>query len=123
MKVRSLMVPPGIPDFLTRHRLVQAGPVLLRGRAWSGRAPIQRVQVAVDGVWSEAQLDAPDGEFAWRGWSFSWQAEAGEHLLMCRAMDGLGQLQPLEPEWNCLGMGNNAVQRVAVTVAGPASDH
>jgi DMSO/TMAO reductase YedYZ molybdopterin-dependent catalytic subunit len=116
MRVRSLMVPPGIPDFFTRDRLVDAGPVLLRGRAWSGRAPIERVQVAVDGVWSEAVLEAPDGEFAWRGWSFGWQAEPGAHVLMCRAMDALGQVQPLEPEWNHLGMGNNAVQKVPVTV-------
>ena len=37
IKVRPLMIPPGIPDFLTRTRLVQAGPVNLRGRAWGGR--------------------------------------------------------------------------------------
>jgi DMSO/TMAO reductase YedYZ molybdopterin-dependent catalytic subunit len=116
IKVRSLMVPPGIPEFFTRDRLVEAGPVLLRGRAWSGRAPIQQVQVAVDGVWSDAQLEPPDGEFAWRDWTFRWQAEPGGHELMCRAMDALGQIQPLEPEWNYLGMGNNAVQKVAVTV-------
>ena len=68
---------------------------------------------------SEARLDPADGEFAWRGWSFSWQAEAGEHELMCRAMDALGQMQPMEPEWNYQGMGNNAVQKVAVTVRAP----
>jgi DMSO/TMAO reductase YedYZ molybdopterin-dependent catalytic subunit len=116
IKVRALMVPPGIPDFMTRNRLVDAGPVLLRGRAWSGRAPVRQVKVAVNGVWSEAQLDPPDGEFAWRGWTFRWQAEPGRHQLMCRAMDALGQVQPLEPEWNYLGMGNNAVQKVRVTV-------
>jgi DMSO/TMAO reductase YedYZ molybdopterin-dependent catalytic subunit len=116
MRVRSLMVPPGIPDFFTRDRLLDAGQVPLRGRAWSGRAPIRRVQVAVDGVWSDARLDPPDDEFAWRGWSFDWLAEPGGHVLMCRAMDELGQVQPLEPEWNYLGMGNNAVQKVAVTV-------
>jgi len=119
MKVRALMVPPGFPDFLTRHRVVEAGPVLLHGRAWSGRAPVQQVQVAVDGAWADAELDAADGEFAWRGWSFHWQATPGEHELMCRAMDALGQVQPLEPEWNYLGMGNNAVQKVAVTVRTP----
>jgi DMSO/TMAO reductase YedYZ molybdopterin-dependent catalytic subunit len=116
IKVRALMVPPGIPDFMTRERLVDAGPVLLRGRAWSGTAPVRQVKVAVNGVWSEAQLDPPDGEFAWRGWTFRWQAEPGVHELMCRAMDALGQIQPLKPQWNYLGMGNNAVQKVTVTV-------
>ena len=33
---RSLMVPPGIPDFLTRERTLRAGPCTVRGRAWSG---------------------------------------------------------------------------------------
>ena len=37
MKVRALMLPPGIPDFLTRVRLVEAGSVTLTGRAWVGR--------------------------------------------------------------------------------------
>ena len=37
IKVRALMIPPGIPDFLTRIRLVPAGPVTLSGRAWAGR--------------------------------------------------------------------------------------
>ena len=33
---RSLMVPPGIPEFLSRARFVQAGASELVGRAWSG---------------------------------------------------------------------------------------
>src|SRR6266542_3853893 len=31
MRVRSLMVPPGIPDFLTRTRFLARGPVELQG--------------------------------------------------------------------------------------------
>ncbi len=42
---RSLLVPPGIPDFLTRRRTVRCGRVELQGRAWSGAAPIVDVQV------------------------------------------------------------------------------
>src|SRR5262249_484066 len=34
---RSLMVPPGIPDFYTRVRKVDPGPNQIVGRAWSGR--------------------------------------------------------------------------------------
>ena len=33
---RSLTIPPGIPDFFTRTRFVDAGPCVLHGRAWSG---------------------------------------------------------------------------------------
>src|SRR6185503_2202466 len=35
MRVNSLMAPPGIPDFYTRRRVVEAGQVALAGRAWS----------------------------------------------------------------------------------------
>src|SRR5262249_48849724 len=45
---RALMSPPGIPDFLSRTRLVGAGPAVLEGRAWSGTPPVVRVEVSVD---------------------------------------------------------------------------
>jgi DMSO/TMAO reductase YedYZ molybdopterin-dependent catalytic subunit len=116
IRVRALMTPPGMPDFFTRRRIVDTGPVRLRGRAWSGDGPITRVEVAVDGAWSDASLDGPLGEFAWRGWSWTWDAVAGEHELACRATDGAGNVQPVEQPWNYQGMGNNSVQSVSVTV-------
>jgi hypothetical protein len=79
-------------------------------------AAITRVEVAVDGLWSEAALDAEQGAFAWRGWSFAWKATPGEHELACRATDAAGRVQPLDAPWNHQGMGVNHVQRVAVTV-------
>jgi DMSO/TMAO reductase YedYZ molybdopterin-dependent catalytic subunit len=116
IRVRALMIPPGIPEFFTRRRFVDRGRVRLRGRAWSGHGPIERAEVGVDGSWSEASLDPPAGEFAWRGWSFDWDAEPGEHQLGCRATDAAGNTQPLEQPWNYQGMGNNLVQWVGVTV-------
>jgi len=116
MKVRALMAPPGIAEFPSLSRLVDAGEVELTGRAWSGFAPIARVEVGVDGDWHEADLGAADGSFAWQPWSWAWQAEPGEHLLSCRATDSSGNTQPLEPFWNVQGMGNNYVQTVPVKV-------
>jgi DMSO/TMAO reductase YedYZ molybdopterin-dependent catalytic subunit len=116
---RALMVPPGIPEFMTRTRTVDAGPVTIEGRAWSGHAPIEAVEVSTDGgaTWSAAQLDADDlGRWAWRGWSYAWQATPGEHVLACCARDAAGKEQPLEPTWNVGGYANNAVQRVPVSV-------
>lgn len=116
IRVRSLMVPPGIPDFLTRRRIVDAGPTMLRGRAWSGFGSVAGVEVAVDGEWAPAHLDAPLGEHAWQGWSFPWVATPGLHRVACRASDSSGNLQPSEPPWNVRGMGNNGVQVVEVEV-------
>jgi hypothetical protein len=90
----------------------------VEGRAWSGQAPIARVEFSDDGgeTWADAELAAPVGEFAWRGWSYGWKAAAGEHELCCRATDETGNVQPLAPEWNWDGVCNNAVQRVQVVV-------
>ena len=117
IRVRALMVPPGIPDFLTRGRLAAAGPVTLQGRAWAGRLRVVRVEVSVDAgaTWSDAKLEPPLGEYAWRGWTFEWQAEPGKHELRVRATDEEGHCQPDE-EWNYYGMGNNMAQRVEVLV-------
>jgi hypothetical protein len=119
MQVRSLMLPPGIPEFLSRSRVVEAGECVLHGRAWSGEGEVTQVEVSTDGgtTWGDASLDASLGPWAWRGWSFAWAAEPGEHELCCRASDAAGNVQPLEPVWNVGGYANNAVQRIAVTVA------
>lgn len=118
IRVNALMVPPGIPDFYTRRRIVEAGTHTLRGRAWSGGGtPIRSVEVGIDGHWTPAQLDpAPESPWAWRGWQFDWQALPGEHTLACRATDASGAVQPLDPVWDIGGFGNNSVQRVQVTV-------
>lgn len=117
IRVKSLMVPPGIPDWFTRRRLVDRGPVELFGRAWSGGGvPVAKVEVGVDGEWQEATLEPITGRYAWRGWRFTWDAQPGEHELACRATDEAGNVQPLDPPWDRGGFGNNAVQRVLVTV-------
>ena len=116
---RSLMVPPGIPDFLTRRRFVDPGPVELEGRAWSGWGAISRVEVSTDGgaSWGEASLGSAPGPAAWAPWSYVWDARPGEHELCVRAHDETGRSQPVDAPWNVGGYANNAVQRVAVTVA------
>lgn len=124
IRVRSLMVPPGVPDFFTRRRTVPPGPVLLQGRAWSGGGTVERVEVGIDGQWIPAGLKEAPGPFAWRPWSCEWLAEPGEHVLMCRATDSTGACQPLDQALNYQGMGNNTVQKVHVMVeeaAGPLS--
>jgi DMSO/TMAO reductase YedYZ molybdopterin-dependent catalytic subunit len=116
---RSLMVPPGIPDFLTRARSVEAGTCEFVGRAWSGASEIIGVDVSTDGgaTWAAAELGPSSlGRWAWRPWRFSWAAVPGAYELCCRARNAAGVEQPLEPSWNLGGYVNNAVQRIAVTV-------
>ncbi len=116
INVRSLMVPPGVPDFFTRSRILPPGPVMLTGRAWSGHGAVQRVDVGIDGKWAPAHLEHPAAPFAWCAWSMPWVADPGEHELSCRASDASGAVQPLDQAWNYQGMGNNVVQRIKVSV-------
>ena len=119
MLPRSLTIPPGVPDFMTRERFLDAGPCGLEGRAWSGWGPVERVEVSVDGgaTWADARLDAPLGPRAWRGWSYAWDASApGTYVIASRATDAAGNTQPQAAPWNLKGYANNEIERLPVTV-------
>jgi hypothetical protein len=107
-----------VPAFETRERLVAPGHHVLTGRAWSGRAPVARVEVSADGgaTWRAAELGPRSGAWAWVGWTFPWDATPGEHVLSSRATDEAGNTQPAEPAWNTGGYVNNAIQRLRVEV-------
>jgi sulfane dehydrogenase subunit SoxC len=120
MLPRSLMIPPGIPDFTTRERLLKPGECTVRGRAWSGFGPIERVAVSSNGgaTWSDARLGPQTSIWSWISWEWDWEsAEPGVYELCCRATDAAGNEQPTEAPWNLGGYANNEVQRVAVAVA------
>ena len=118
IRARALMIPPGIPDFMTRNRLVDAGAVTLTGKAWAGRVGVSDVEVSVDGgaTWSKAELGESESPYSWRTWTFLWNATPGEQVLLVRAIDAHKNTQPIDQEWNFGGYGNNGVQRVNVSV-------
>ena len=115
---RALLVPPGFPDFMSRARVVDAGPVVLRGRAWSGWGPVERVEVSTDGgaTWAEADLEGDHGPYAWRGFRVTWDAAPGRASLRVRATDATGRVQPTDPVWNRGGFTNNASLPIDVLV-------
>ena len=119
MRPRALVRPPGFPDFMSRVRVQPAGPVRITGRAWSGEAPVTRVEVTVDGgtTWADATLGVDTtAPWVWRSWTFDWAATPGRYVLGARATDASGQQQPVDQPWNRGGFANNLVQRVEVVV-------
>ena len=66
IRVRSLILPPGVPDFLTRTRLVDAGVLRIAGRAWAGRLQVSRVEFSSDGgaSWTEKRYQGGAGGLA-----------------------------------------------------------
>ena len=117
IRIKSLMKPPGLPDWTTRFRHLQPGPVDIVGRAWSGNGvPIRSVEFSDGTNWFQTQLFPAKHKYAWSKWTYRWQAKPGEHILRCRATDQSGESQPLEPRWDAAGFGNNVVQKIQVFV-------
>lgn len=114
MRVKSLFASP-LPGAAVRA----GATVPVAGWAWSGAAPVARVDVSDDGgrSWHAARLGPSRGPYAWRGWTYDWTPTgAGEAVLLCRATDEAGRAQPDRPEWNVHGYGYNAPQRRVVRV-------
>jgi sulfane dehydrogenase subunit SoxC len=90
---------------------VVSGPLALRGWAWSD-SPVARVEISDDGgaSWTGAEL-APRRDRSWQAWSCSWTPRrTGPHMLLCRATDAEGAMQPMQGA-------RNAVHGVEVQVA------
>ncbi|HLO36050.1 MAG TPA: molybdopterin-dependent oxidoreductase, partial [Candidatus Deferrimicrobium sp.] len=75
---------------------VAAGRVPIAGIAWAPDRGVTRVEVAIDGVWQDAQLSTPISNTTWVQWLFAWDATAaalGSHTIEVRATDGTGTVQ------------------------------
>jgi DMSO/TMAO reductase YedYZ molybdopterin-dependent catalytic subunit len=77
---------------------------LLRGRSWSSRGKIARVEVSLDEgrSWTPARLRAPNLAQAWVRWDLEWTTSPppGEYSLRVRATDELGNSQPERVPFN-----------------------
>jgi anti-anti-sigma factor len=111
-RVRCLITEPE-PD-----SEVERGELPIRGVAWSGAAPIARVEVRLGGdFWQDARLVGERKRHSWQGWELIARLEqTGPIVISARATDMASRTQPDSPDWNRLGYGNNAIQRVRVDV-------
>ncbi len=114
-RVRALITEPRSGERLS------GGEVAVRGVAWSGAAPIARVEVSVaGGTWQEARLAGPPTGYGWRWWAHLAPAGGrGEATIRARATDLAGHVQPARPQWNRGGYGGNFIHAVTVRL-GPA---
>lgn len=97
----------------------RCGELAIRGVAWSGAAPIARVEVSVgDEGWREARLVGERRRHSWQWWELITRIETpGLVTLRARATDLAGRTQPDRAEWNRLGYGNNAITAAEVRFA------
>ena len=90
MDARSLITYPAYPVTLGR------GWVEINGIAWTGSGKIQRVDVSTDGgaTWTPARLQEPVLSKAHTRFRHLWNWTGGEAVIMSRAVDETGYVQP-----------------------------
>ncbi len=111
-RVRALIAQPSDGASVT------TGEFVVRGVAWSGSAPIDRVDVSIGGgPWQPARLIGEPRRHSWRWWELFAHCDVrGATTVRARASDQAGNTQPELPEWNRLGYGGNAIQIVTIEV-------
>lgn len=100
-------------------RVPAGAPLALRGIAFDGGYGIREVAVSVDGgkTWTSAALSRDYGKYSFREWQTDATLSRGEHRIMVRAINSIGQSQPPEPLWNPAGYMRNVVETVRVRAA------
>jgi DMSO/TMAO reductase YedYZ molybdopterin-dependent catalytic subunit len=71
----------------------------VHGAAWTGESEVTKVEVSADGgkTWAAARLLDKAVPFAWRLWEYEWDVpESGRRVLMARATDARGRVQPMQ---------------------------
>jgi DMSO/TMAO reductase YedYZ molybdopterin-dependent catalytic subunit len=98
------------------------GAVRIAGAAWSGMSPVSAVEVSVDRGrhWMPAKLGKNKTTYGFRLFEATFDAPAGYHVVMARARNERGDIQPMIQEWNPSGYLFNAVQQVAFTASAEA---
>jgi DMSO/TMAO reductase YedYZ molybdopterin-dependent catalytic subunit len=93
---------------------VRAGRDLhVRGIAFDGGAGIAEVAISADGgrTWQSTRLGEDLGRYAFREWSTTVRApKKGPLELMVRAVNRIGNSQPMSPLWNPPGYMRNVVE-------------
>ena len=97
---------------------LKSGRTTLRGAAWAGEADVVKVEISTDSgaTWNPAALGHEQSRYAWRLWTYAWNAQRGDYVIQSRATDGQGRVQPTEAVWNPSGYLYNAINQVKIHV-------
>jgi hypothetical protein len=111
--VKSLITTPAEGATLSR------GTIPVAGFAWAGETDIAAVDISSDSgaSWRPAQLVGEQQRYAWRRFEFAFEATRPEsYLLLSRATDVNGAVQPAVSHWNPSGYLWNQYDSVRVEV-------
>jgi sulfite dehydrogenase (cytochrome) subunit A len=113
-KIRSF-----ITNLADGAKIASATPTLVKGIAFDGGYGITDVLLSADGgeKWLETRLGEDLGRYSFREWRAEVSLPRGTHELMVRAINRIGESQPIKPLWNPPGYLRNAVETVRIHAA------
>ncbi|MDO8795564.1 MAG: sulfite oxidase [Vicinamibacterales bacterium] len=100
LAVKSLITKP------TAGASFPAGKVAVGGFAWAGENDVTKVDVSIDNgaTWQAARLTGEQAKYSWRRFEYEFAATKPESILiLSRATDSRGNIQPAVSQWNPSG--------------------
>jgi len=113
LAVKSIITAPAT------GRAALGQPIAVTGFAWAGEANVVKVDVSTDNgsTWMPATLGKEKAPYAWRQFQHSWKpVERGSFVVLSRATDDKGRVQPSVERWNPSGYLWNVIDQVRVDV-------
>jgi sulfite dehydrogenase len=110
----------GVRSFITNlsdgSKVTADKEVIVKGIAFDGGYGITEVALSADGgtTWAATRLGNDLGKYSFREWQTALKLAPGAHALKVRAVNRIGQTQPLAPLWNPTGYMRNTVDSVNV---------
>src|SRR5687767_4510834 len=95
------------------------GKIVVGGFAWAGEDDIKAVDISIDNgaSWRPARLTGEQARYAWRRFEFEFTPPRPEsYLILSRATDAKGNMQPAVSQWNPSGYLWNQYDSVRIEV-------
>jgi DMSO/TMAO reductase YedYZ molybdopterin-dependent catalytic subunit len=114
--INRLNVRSFLTNLLDGAKVKAETDIPLRGIAFDGGYGISEVAISLDGgkSWRATTLGENLGKYSFREWRAGAKLSRGDHVLMVRATNRIGQSQPMEALWNPAGYMRNVVERTRI---------
>jgi sulfite dehydrogenase len=114
--IKRLDVRSFITNLADGTKVKARAKMLVKGIAFDGGYGVTDVLLSSDAgqTWRAAKLGPDLGRYSFREWQTIVRLPAGKHELKVRAINRIGQSQPMAPLWNSAGYMRNVVEAVRV---------
>ena len=94
LEVKAQIARPALHEVVPSHSVYR-----MHGAAWAGESEVIKVEVSTNAgrTWKAAELLSASSRYAWCLWEYRWRTppRVGRHIVMARATDARGHVQPM----------------------------